>query len=321
VRKISPATRWLHDFGLALGEPAVVAFSLAVVAVVAVLDALSGTEPSLAPLYLFPVAFTAWYGSRSSGLILAGVAAVAAGLEPILLRPELGPMPGLARGVLWVAVGAWTTLLLARLRHAVDRLRQLAGTDHLTGLANMRSFHSTLSRAIEARRESRAPLSLVTIDLDDFKVVNDRFGHLEGDRLLTEVAAVMRDSLPPDVTIARLGGDEIAVLITGAEARVVASLLFSLRRRLLARMKQEGWPVTFSIGSITATDEEIGADRLLKLSDDLMYEAKRQGKDTILCLLDREIRDREPVLPGHPEGTQASRPSEIRPARSTRSDT
>ena len=125
----------------------------------------------------------------------------------------------------------------ASLHEAVERQ---AVTDELTGLANVRAFMSVLDREIERRRRFDHPLGLVMIDLDDFKRVNDTYGHQQGDEVLAHVAWVLRDASRDLDTVARYGGEELAVVLPQTDASGAAQLAERMRRRSRASTFR-GW--------------------------------------------------------------------------------
>ena len=108
-------------------------------------------------------------------------------------------------------------------------------------------------------------------------------GHLAGDELLAEVAATLRNNLRATDLPARLGGDEFAILLPETGHDEAGTVIARLREKLLARMKERGWPVTFSIGVAVFSDPPEQVDELVRAADGLMYEVKRNGKDAILA--------------------------------------
>jgi diguanylate cyclase (GGDEF)-like protein len=173
-------------------------------------------------------------------------------------------------------------LLRARLFSA---LQERAQTDGLTGLYNHRAIMEQIDALLLQARQSDQTLSLLLIDLDGFKLFNDRHGHLAGDRYLARIARLIAESIPPDGVAARYGGDEFLVLLPGldeAETREIA-------HTLIARAQETSEPVDgadvpplrFSIGSATAPLHGDTRDDLVKHADRAMYVAKSRGGATI----------------------------------------
>jgi len=171
--------------------------------------------------------------------------------------------------------------VLANLRNlAVAEVR--AATDGLTGLPNKRAFSDTLHRMFAQASTTGAPLSLMLLDLDKFKHVNDERGHAVGDQVLANVGAVLRSSLRPQDFAGRSGGEEFAVLLPGTEA----SAALGIAERVRASISEIQLPgadveVTASIG-VAGFPEHAGTpDRLERLADAALYVAKRQGRNRV----------------------------------------
>ena len=166
-----------------------------------------------------------------------------------------------------------------------EELRHRSETDPLTGIANRRRFHQALE--IECLRYSRgrAPLSVLMIDLDHFKEINDRYGHPAGDAVLRELAERMLLCLRKTDLLARYGGEEFAVLLpeTRAEgARVIGERLRVEADREPVRVDGVAIPVTVSVGiAAHAIDEEVDAGVLLKKADLALYSAKASGRNCV----------------------------------------
>jgi diguanylate cyclase (GGDEF)-like protein len=117
--------------------------------------------------------------------------------------------------------------------------------------------------------------------VDDFKQVNDHLGHSAGDRLLRTVADTIRENVRGIDVVARLGGDEFAILMPETDGAAAGVVVRRVRRRLLDAARAGGWPVTFSIGVVTFDTPPASCDEMLQAADDLMYAAKRHGKNAI----------------------------------------
>jgi diguanylate cyclase (GGDEF)-like protein/PAS domain S-box-containing protein len=161
----------------------------------------------------------------------------------------------------------------------LDQLAHQAFHDPLTGLANRALFRDRVTHALTlARRQARA-VTVLYLDLDDFKHVNDSFGHAEGDRLLTLIAARLQACARSTDTVARLGGDEFAVLVEDADSPTSAE-------RLVERIQEQmSYPFTLSDGDVSMTASigsaatlDGGLDEVLRYADVAMYAAKRSGR-------------------------------------------
>jgi two-component system cell cycle response regulator len=152
-------------------------------------------------------------------------------------------------------------------------LEELARTDVLTGLANRRHADDVLRKTIASARRHERELCAVLVDIDNFKAVNDARGHGGGDALLIQVAQRWSEAIRPDDVLARVGGDEFAVLMPACTAAEAAYLIGRLRARMPS-------PDTCSVGVATWDGAEL-PDRLVLRADAALYEAKREGRDRV----------------------------------------
>jgi diguanylate cyclase (GGDEF)-like protein len=169
-----------------------------------------------------------------------------------------------------------------RLALALDNEKSLSRSDYLTGLANRRAFEESFDMECKRSRRYNRPITLVYMDLDNFKQVNDGQGHQTGDEVLVAVAASLRTNLRATDCVARLGGDEFAILLpeTGEEAaQIIMRKLESVLQRLLA---DKNWPIGFSFGVVTFPVPLDSLEAMLQRADKLMYEAKQGGKGAML---------------------------------------
>jgi len=255
---------------------------LAGVVLLGVLDYLTGFEISFAFFYLVPVAVASWSLGRFAGLVVSALSAVTWLAANRLAGDPLAQTVVLYwNGVTRLGFFAVVTLLMTRLRELIDRERWLSRTDSVTGALNGRAYSEASGAELSRARRYGHPLTVAYIDLDNFKSVNDRFGHSVGDALLREVVQIMRSSLRASDVVARLGGDEFAVLLPEADRSAATGAVEKLRANLLAAMQQRGWPVTFSIGVLTCHDLPESTDGLIAKADHLMYEVKRTSKNAV----------------------------------------
>jgi diguanylate cyclase (GGDEF)-like protein len=165
--------------------------------------------------------------------------------------------------------------LYQRSTFAALKAMRLALTDPLTGLGNHRHFHERLQHELTDAESAGSSVSLVLVDIDDFKHVNDRYGHPVGDRLLGQVAARLRQGGESF----RLGGDEFAVLLPDIEACDAMSVARSIVERVSAADLEHVGPVTVSAGVATFPLQGVGRDELIRLADSALYRAKEDGKN------------------------------------------
>ncbi|HUP87999.1 MAG TPA: GGDEF domain-containing protein, partial [Longimicrobiales bacterium] len=243
------------------------------IAVIGLVDFSTGFEVQLSILYLIPVSMIAWHRGWGPARVVAVVAMLVWMGADQWAGHSYSSMPILfwntaVRGAFFLLFA----LVLAHLRDAVDEEQRLARTDSLTGVANSRSFLETTEH--EVRRQGRygKPLSIAFLDCDNFKEVNDRYGHAMGDELLQNIASCMHACVRSVDTVARLGGDEFAVLLPETDAHAADIVCEKVREALRVAVAKYG--VTFSIGVVTYYLPPVDVEDMLHNADQAMYEAK-----------------------------------------------
>ncbi len=250
------------------------------VLVVGFVDYLTGPELSFSLFYLPPIFLVAWFRSRRSSIAVSLLAAMA-WLVADLKTGQDYAHPGIPYWNATVRLGFFSivSLLAWRLRRALGRADEVSRIDFLTGVANGRSFFDSANLEIERARRYRLPLSVVYIDLDDFKHINDTLGHVVGDALLRSVASTVRTSLRVTDFVARLGGDEFVILLPQTDLRQCEEVTHRILSKLSGAMQIYNWAVTFSLGAATFLKPPESVDEMVKRADDLMYSAKKSGKN------------------------------------------
>jgi diguanylate cyclase (GGDEF)-like protein len=171
-----------------------------------------------------------------------------------------------------------------------EKIAELAMTDGLTGCAVHRVFHQRFEQEIARSLRNGHPLSLMMIDVDAFKAVNDTYGHLVGDHVLAGIGTVLRTQTRSFDLVGRLGGDEFAVLMPDTEASAAVALADRIRLEASAGLEV---PVTLSIGVSNLDRSEPTVEHMLDEADFSLYQVKRSGRDGVA------VRVSDPSLPGH----------------------
>jgi diguanylate cyclase (GGDEF)-like protein len=184
-----------------------------------------------------------------------------------------------ARDLLGSDVAACEPLLaeLERRCDELDRLRELAGRDPMTGAANRRTFQEELGRELARHRRTGAPFALILIDLDDLKQRNDRHGHAAGDDALITLTQACQRTLRDTDLFARIGGDEFAVLLPGS-TQLGASTLSTRLRETIESMDALSGPLRVSIGCASAEHGKLSSEVIMAAADQDLYRDKARRK-------------------------------------------
>ena len=177
-----------------------------------------------------------------------------------------------------------------------SRLVAEAGTDPMTGVANLRSFMQRLEEEIVRARRYRRPISLMMLDLDHFKEVNDRYGHHAGDQVLKSVAATSQSMLRTTDLLARYGGDEFIALMPETDAKEALAVITRLQSaigELAIRHGAETLNVKVSIGLASLAVNDVTSQQLIDRADQALYAAKTKGRDRVIFLDDVRSRQNE----------------------------
>ena len=259
---------------------AVLALVVCVLAV-GIADYLTGSELTFSIFYLFPVGLAAWYVNRSAGVAVSVLSALSWYLADTLARttPYSSPfVPAWNTGVRLLTFLTVATLLTI-LKDALERESVHARVDPVTGAANARAFYEAAETQISNLKRYGRPFTILYLDVDNLKQVNDLHGHAAGDKVLSATASTLKRVVRSGDMVARIGGDEFVVLLSQASAeagRTASERLQSALRLSVGRQMH----VTYSLGVLTCLAPPRSVDALTQQGDNLMYEAKRAGKDT-----------------------------------------
>lgn len=182
-----------------------------------------------------------------------------------------------------------------------DEMRKTAALDSITGVPNHRHFQQRLREEVARARKLDTELSLLVVDIDTFKEINDRFGHIEGDRILNEIASRLQGQLRDQDLLARYAGDEFVVILPEVSSRVsleiAARLLRAIRSRPFELPNGNTAVITLSIGAATFPADAGEVEELIGAADTAMYLAKGYGRDAVCHFRDIALLDGGNALP------------------------
>ena len=249
---------------------------------VGILSHIVGPQLFYDTFYLIPIVLVTWFIGRWLGFIFSILSALA-----WMVVYLASGITYFSSGILyWNGVGRLfsffiLTAILSALKNILKQEKESSGIDFLTGLQNRRAFIELLSMEIDRARRYEHPFTLIYLDLDNFKTVNDSFGHKTGDMILRSVARTIRENIRSTDTVARLGGDEFTILMPETGRNVAEAIMSKVRNINLKITQRYGWPVTLSFGVVIFKRSPSTVDETLQIADQLMYKAKNKGKNSI----------------------------------------
>lgn len=249
---------------------------------VGVIRFLTGPEFALSLFYVLPIALATWYAGRWVGIMVSLASAVSWLIADLsMLSAFSSTLIPYLNETFRLIVFLIITLILTKLKKALDNHKALSRTDPLTAIPNRRAFYDLAEMELNKARRYQKPLSVLYVDIDNFKQINDRLGHHAGDSLLCCAAKMIKSNIRAIDIIARFGGDEFVILLAETGTESVALVARKLRDKLLQLMQNKNWPVTFSIGAVTFESPPDSVERLIIAADRQMYNAKNNGKNRI----------------------------------------
>lgn len=264
-------------------QPKWVLWSLSggLVLLIGTIDLVVTIDLSLSIFYLVPVAIVSWFIGFRSGLVIAVFCTLAWLRADLVAKDYTLPLLPYWNAAVRFGFFAIVNYLLTALREAYHREQQFARQDGLTGLTNRRFFMEQLQHELDRARRYQYPLTLAYLDLDDFKLVNDRDGHQAGDLLLQTVAQTLQGSMRSPDLFARLGGDEFAILLPETDLDQARKAVYRLYQTLQNLRKDQGWSIGFSIGVVTFLTPPDTVEAMISRADHLMYTVKNSGKNRL----------------------------------------
>ncbi|HUF00400.1 MAG TPA: GGDEF domain-containing protein [Anaerolineales bacterium] len=254
------------------------------VGLLGVIDYLTGNEIVFSLFYLVPIILVTWSVNQEMGLFLSFLSGL------MLLGAEIAAGETYSHPIIYF----WNTLirtvfysffsfLVSALHKSQKEERLAARTDFVTGAVNARYFNELLNLEVERIRRYPHPITVVFMDIDDFKLVNDLFGHKVGDEVLRSIAGELKSQLRKTDVVARVGGDEFALLLPSAHQPEAKMVISKVHANLKEAMTLRNWPVTFSMGVVTCLAPPYSTEQIINMADELMYEVKNSTKNDFHC--------------------------------------
>ncbi len=268
-----------------MSKRGILILALLLVILLALLDYISGAEIAFSFFYLFPIALVTWYVGRPAGNLVAVISILAWLLSNKLAgEAYTNELIRYWNAVIRLVFFVLVNYLLHQLRNALDRVTQLSQTDFTTGMLNGREFYRLSEMEILRSRRYGHSFAMLFIDLDNFKQVNDTYGHLAGDEVLQTVARRIKASLRRTDLAARIGGDEFGILLPESDQGMVSTVVEKIQSSLRNLDLLDHRGVTVSIGCVVFRQPPENVDQIIQQADELMYEVKNRGKDNALIV-------------------------------------
>jgi diguanylate cyclase (GGDEF)-like protein len=259
-----------------------------------VMDYLTGTAISFGVFCLLPISLVTWFAGRWTGILISSVSAITWFIANLKV-PYFHSFIYYWEGIVGLVFFLIFTYILSAFKNTVESEKKLARIDALTGVANVRFFYELAKNEISRASRYKHPFTVAYMDVDNFKVVNDRFGHSTGDSLLRSVAETIRKNIRESDVMARLGGDEFAILMPETRYESAQIVISRVRKSVLDVMRKNEWPITLSIGVVTYLNPPDSVDEIIKKADELMYSVKNKGKNSTRYEIFPELQDTEQV--------------------------
>ena len=256
------------------------------------IDYITGPEYAFPIFYLLPIMLSAWFVNRRSAIYLAFFSTLVCLIaDTSSRRGYLPPFIPYWNAIVRLGFFLIVAYILAELRKSNDRATERAQTDFLTGVANSRYFYEVANNELNRARRHNRPLTVAYIDIDNFKLVNDQWGHSAGDLLLKKVAETIHSNIRVIDSIARIGGDEFIILFPETGSDTANYVINRIQKGLVEIFQENQRPITLSIGVLTCVKLPDSADALVSFADRFMYPVKTAGKNAVKY----EILEGEPA--------------------------
>jgi diguanylate cyclase (GGDEF)-like protein len=248
------------------------------IGIIGLVDFLTGSDFGISVFYVLPILLVTWYTNQRFGFVISFASAIV-WLVADIATSQSYPFSFIPfwNSFIRFAYFIIITFLVSSLKSSLE----LARTDHLTSAINSRYFYEIVQMEMYRFERNQHPFTVAYIDLDNFKVVNDRFGHIVGDQVLITFVNSVSKVIRKSDFIARLGGDEFAVLFPDTDQDAARIIFSKIHNRFVEAVQENNWLITLSVGMLTCKVAPPTTDELIRMADELMYLAKSDGKNMV----------------------------------------
>ena len=232
--------------------------------------------------FIIPISFLTWFVGRCTGLIASVVSSLFT-LAANLASPMHAVHPNVAywNALVWLVFFVIIAITVSELKLLHSRERRLSRVDNLTGISTRLAFYEVATSEKNRAQRFGHSVTIAYLDLDHFKQVNDSMGHAIGHKALITVARTIEGGIRQTDTVARMGGDEFAIILPNTGKDAAGRVLSKVLRALDDTMQQGEWPVTFSIGAVTYPTPPESLQEMIRHADRVMYSIKSTGKNRL----------------------------------------
>jgi diguanylate cyclase (GGDEF)-like protein len=255
----------------------IIGFTAMIIFMVSLGDYLTGWEATFTFWYLIPIAIASWHLGKKSGLLIAFICAALCLTIDLYLNSHIRLSVRIWNASSELSIFLLHVYLVSLLRLRIVQVEKFSRLDTLTGILNRRAFQAVVEQEIERMKRTNQPITLAYLDVDNFKRLNDQFGHNAGDRILKAIAETLQSSIRTIDSAARLGGDEFAIIFANSGEQV-EEILDRIYHNLRQQISKHYAFIDFSIGSITFLEPPTNYEMMLEIVDRQMYCVKNDHK-------------------------------------------
>ncbi len=233
--------------------------------------------------FFIPIVIASWFTNKYFSYFIISLVIISWTLGDYLIASEtLLPIAFFFNALMHAFILIYVNHLLTYIRTLLQKEAQMAREDALTQILNRRGFFEYGETAISTANRYKLPVTIIFIDLDEFKSINDTLGHKIGDQLLYQTAKVLKENIRKSDVAGRLGGDEFCLVLLNINSSQALEFSENLRNRLKECMNHHNWNTTFSMGIVSYNTVPDDFQEIIQEADKLMYQVKNKGRNGFL---------------------------------------